>query len=193
MRELRRVVVAAIALAVASCGYHLAGHPTTVPTTARTISIRRFSNPTRAYGLEHTLQRKVEEEFRRRGTLRVVDENGDVVLSGAVRRVATVPVAFNTTDEAVQYQSLIQVSIKLTERGGRVLYQNAALQEVQDFGAVSGVVIASSPHFQRGTVNARDLATLTNVQLGESRRDDALDEVLEQLAQSIYVNAMEGF
>jgi hypothetical protein len=184
-----------ITVLAAGCGYHLAGTGTTVPAGAHTVSIALFQNHTREHGLEVRVRRAIEDEFRRRGSLRIVPHpEGDLVLSGSVRRFASVPVAFSATDEAVQYQSVVQVSVRLVEReSGRVLFENKTLQESQDFGAVSGVVITSSPHFQQGTIDARDLADLTNVQLGETRRHAALDSLLELLARDVYLQAMEGF
>ncbi len=183
------------ALALAGCGYHLAGTGTTVPDGARSIRIEPFTNHTRETGLEVRLHRAVEDEFRRQGTLRIVTEDdADLVLSGDIRRFTSVPVAFSATDEAVQYQGIMQVSLRLTEReSGHVLFENKLLQESQDFGAVSGVVITSSPHFQRGTIDARDLPDLTNVQIGEARRREAQRNLIELLARDIYLQAMEGF
>jgi len=191
---MRRAALLAV-LALAACGYHLSGTGTTVPESARTIRIERFTNRTRETGLDVHLHRAVEDEFRRQGTLRVVTEgDADLVLSGTIRRFTSVPVAFSATDEAVQYQGIMQVSLRLTEReSGHVLFENKLLQESQDFGAVSGVVISSSPHFQRGTINARDLPDLTNVQIGEARRREAQDDLIELLARDIYLQAMEGF
>jgi hypothetical protein len=191
---MRRAALLAVLL-LAACGYHLAGTGTTVPEGARTIRIERFTNHTREAGLDVHLHRAVEDEFRRQGTLRVVTEgDADVVLSGTIRRFTSVPVAFSATDEAVQYQGIMQVSLRLTEReSGHVLFENKLLQESQDFGAVSGVVISSSPHFQRGTINARDLPDLTNVQIGEARRREAQGDLIELLARDIYLQTMEGF
>jgi len=191
---MRRAALLAVLL-LAACGYHLAGTGTTVPEGARTIRIERFTNHTREAGLDVHLHRAVEDEFRRQGTLRVVTEgDADVVLSGSIRRFTSVPVAFSATDEAVQYQGIMQVSLRLTEReSGHVLFENKLLQESQDFGAVSGVVISSSPHFQRGTINARDLPDLTNVQIGEARRREAQGDLIELLARDIYLQTMEGF
>jgi lipopolysaccharide assembly LptE-like protein len=191
---MRRAALLAV-LVLAACGYHLAGTGTTVPEGARTIRIERFTNHTREAGLDVHLHRAVEDEFRRQGTLRVVTEgDADVVLSGAIRRFTSVPVAFSATDEAVQYQGIMQVSLRLTEHeSGHVLFENKLLQESQDFGAVSGVVISSSPHFQRGTINARDLPDLTNVQIGEARRREAQGDLIELLARDIYLQTMEGF
>ena len=191
---MRRAALLAV-LALAACGYHLSGTGTTVPESARTIRMALFTNHTRETGLEVRLHRAVEDEFRRQGTLRIVTEDdADLVLSGDIRRFTSVPVAFSATDEAVQYQGIMQVSLRLTEREtGHVLFENKLLQESQDFGAVSGVVITSSPHFQRGTIDARDLPDLTNVQIGEARRREAQRNLIDLLARDIYLQAMEGF
>ena len=116
------------------------------------------------------------------------------MLSGDIRRFTDVPVAFSATDEAVQYQTVMQIGMRLVERSsGRVVHETKALQESQDFGAETGVVITSSPRFQRGTIDGRDLANLTNVQIGEARRDAAATELLDTLARDVYEQAMEGF
>ncbi len=191
---MRRAALLAV-LVLAACGYHLAGTGTTVPEGARTIRIERFTNRTRETGLDVHLHRAVEDEFRRQGALRVVTEgDADLVLSGTIRRFTSVPVAFSATDEAVQYQGIMQVSLRLTEReSGHLLFENKLLQESQDFGAESGVVVSSSPHFQRGTINARDLPDLPNVQFGEARRREAQNDLIELLARDIYLQTMEGF
>jgi len=170
-----------------ACGYHLGGAGTTVPAGARTIGIQLFHSHVRETGLEVHL--------RRRGVLRVVAPGeADLVLSGDIRRFTDVPVAFSATDEAVQYQTVMQVGMRLVERAtGRVLHETKVLQESQDFGAETRVVITSSPHFQRGTIDGRDLANLTNVQIGEARRQAAAAELLDTLARDIYEQAVEGF
>lgn len=189
------VVALGAGLAGGGCGYHVTGQGgEIVPKSASTISIKLFRNRTRERGLEVALHRVLEEEFRRRGPLEVVRDDGDVVLSGSIRRFSSTPVAFGATDEAVQFRGLLQLSMKLTERStGRVLYQNALVQESLDFGAVSGVVITTSPRFQRGTIDARDLINFTNVQIGETRRREALVELLDLVARDVYLQAMEGF
>jgi len=192
-----RVILGCLALVgMFGCGYRLAGVGEHVPSTAQTIRIGTFRNHTRENGLEVHLRRALEDEFRRHGALRVVSDEGDadLELSGDIRRFTTQPVAFSATDEAVQYQGIMHVGMRLVERAtGRVLHETKLLQETQDFGAVSGVVIASSPHFQRGTIDARDLSTLTNVQLGEARRREALRDLVDITARDVYLQTMEGF
>jgi len=187
-------LVAVVIFALAGCGYRLAGEGA-VPEGTSTIGIRLFNNHTREVGLEVRLQRAIEDEFRRRGPLRVVDEDAaDVVLSGDIRRFTNVPVAFSATDEAVQYQGVMQVGVRLLDRRTKqVVRQIDALQVSQDFGAVSGTVVATSPHFQRGTLDAVDLPNLTNVQLGLTRRREAIIDLVDQMAHDVYTHAMEGF
>jgi hypothetical protein len=182
-------------LLVAACGYRLGGVQREFPGGIRTISIRLFRNHTRDQGLEVQLRRAIEEEFRRRGPLQVVPPGeGDLELSGDIRRLTNTPVAFSATDEAVQYQGSIVVGLRLVQReGGTVLVENPGLLATQDFAADRGVVVSGSPRFQRGTMNARDLADLTNVQLIETRRAVAVRELLDQVARDVYRQAMEGF
>ncbi|HLK10133.1 MAG TPA: LptE family protein [Candidatus Binatia bacterium] len=183
-------------LVLGSCGYRLGAAGPEVPKDARTITVRQFTNTTRANGIEVDVTRAVEDEFRRRGALRVVAENEqpDLELSGVVRSVGSAPLAVGVSGEALQYTGIMRVSVRLVDRRtGKTLFENKALEERQDFGAVSGVVITTSPSFQRGTLNARDLADLTNVQLSETRRTAAMAGLLDLLAHDIYSQAVEGF
>ena len=191
----RTLLVCLALVGMVGCGYRLGGVGEHVPSTAQTIRIRTFRNHTRENGLDVHLRRALEDEFRRHGALRVVsDGDADLELSGDIRRFTTQPVAFSATDVAVQYQGVMHVSLRVIERESKkVVHETKLLQETQDFGAVSGVVIASSPHFQRGTIDARDLSTLTNVQLGEARRREALRDLVDLTARDIYLQTMEGF
>jgi hypothetical protein len=191
----RHVLVVAALLALTGCGYTFAGSGVGIPTEARSISVAEFGNHTREPGLEIALRRAIEEEFRRRGALDVVPEpRGDLVVSGSIRRFQTTPVASVGTSEAVQFQGILQISFRLKERStGRVLYENRLLQESLDFGAVSDVVVTTSPRFQRGTIDARDIALMTSIQVGEGRRRETLSELVDVLARDVYLQSMEGF
>jgi len=190
-----RMATLGLATLALGCGYRLAGTGTNVPPSARTISIALFKNQAREKGLDVALQGAIAEEFRRRGTLEVIpDKEGDLVLSGTIIRYWSNPIAFNGTLVANQFQANLLVSLKLTERStGRVLYDNPALQESTDFGAVTGTTVSASPRFQDETINARDLVDLTNVQIGESRRRTAIDQLVSQVAHEVYLYSMEAF
>lgn len=191
----RRLVLALAVVLLAGCGYRIGGVGAHVPSTASTITIEPFANRTRERGLEIALQRAIEEEFRRRGALAVVDQPaGDLVLSGTIRRFSSPAVAFGTADEAVRFRGILQVSVRLRDRAsGGTLFRALTLQESLDFAGTPGVLITTSPRFQQGTLNARDLVEMTNVQLIEARRREALAQLVDALAHDIYLQAMEGF
>jgi hypothetical protein len=184
-----------LVVAAASCGYGLGGGAPTVPKAAHTVAIARFSNHTREKGLDVTLQTAIEDEFRRRGPLTVVREPaGDVVVTGSIRRFTSLPVAFGATDNATQYIGWLTIHVRLRDRRtGKLLYENQALEESLDFGATSSAVVSSSPRFQQDTINARDLVDMTNVQLGETRRREALATLIDRVATDVYLQTMEGF
>jgi hypothetical protein len=184
-----------VAVLVAGCGYHLPGDGAGLPAGAHTVSIALFGNHTREHGLELTLRAALEEEFRRHGPYTVVpDPEGDLRVSGVIRRFQTTPVAFVGTSEAVQFQGIMQISFKVVEREtSKLVYENKLLQESLDFGVVSDVVVSSSPRFQRGTIDPRDLAQMTNVQVGEARRRQTMSDLLDLLARDVYLESMEGF
>jgi hypothetical protein len=190
-----RRVVPILAGLLAGCGYHFAGVGANVPESAHTVSIALFGNHTREHGLEVELKRAIEEEFRRRGSLELVREgDGDLRVTGTIRRYTTTPVAFTGTSEAVQFQGVLQISFRVVEGAtGKVVYENKYLQESLDISATSGVVIPGSPRFQRGTINSRDLANMTNVQLNEARRRETLNELVDLLARDVYIQGVEGF
>ena len=193
-RGWRGAAVGLLALAL-GCGYRLAGTGTNIPTTAHTVSIELFKNRSREKGLDVALQNAIEDEFRRRGTFEVVPlGEGDLVLKGTILRFWSNPIAFNGELVATQFQSNLLIALKLTEREtGKVLYDNPALQETTDFGAVTGTVVSASPRFQDQTTNARDLVDLTNVQIGESRRRTAIDYLVVQVAHEVYLYTVEAF
>src|SRR5262249_11115651 len=137
----------------------------------------------------------IEEEFRRRGTLEVVrDPQGDLILSGTIRRFWSNPIAFSATLEATQLQSNQLIALMMTDRAtGQLLYDNPTLQESTNFGAVPVTWVSASPSFQDQTINARDLMNMTNVEIGESRRRAALNELVGQVAHEVYLYSVEAF
>ena len=182
-------------LFVAGCGYGLGSPGLNLPAGARSVSITLFENHTRDRGVEVALQRALEAEFRRRGGLAVVPEpGGDLKLTGSIHRLGDVPVASRGTDEAVTLQERISVSARLVERAtGEVIVRAPRVVEVTEFGVEPGAIITTSPRFQSEPVDARDIANLSNVPLGEGRRGTAQSEVLQKLAADIYSAMMEGF
>ena len=192
---MRSVWMATIAAALGACGYGLSTPGARLPEGTHSVSIALFENHTRTRGLEVELRRALEEEFRRRGGLAVVPEpGGDVLVDGSIRRLGDTPVASRGSDEAVALQQRISVSVRVVRRStGQVVLRAPRVVEVTEFGVEPGAIITTSPRFQSEPVDARDIANLSNVPLGEGRRDTAQQDLLQKLASDIYSATMEGF
>jgi hypothetical protein len=185
----------AILVLVGGCGYALSTPGAQLPAGTDSISIALFENHTRDRGLEVELRQALEEEFRRRGGLLVVPEpGGDLVVDGSIRRLGDVPVASRGGDEAVELQQRISVSVRVVKRDtGEVVLRAPRVIEVTEFGVEPGAIITTSPRFQSEPVDARDIASLSYVPLGQGRRDTAQRDLLHKLAADIYAATMEGF
>jgi hypothetical protein len=195
-RVITAVISVGLAVGVAACGYGFGGTTLPIPKQARTISIDLFTNRTNERGIEVSLQQAIEAEFRRRGSLSVVSgPEGDLVLTGVIRRLSSAPIGFSASSEALQFRSTITAGVRLRERSSkRLLVSVRSLTETVDFGATGGVVVTTSPNYQRtSTMNARDLVTMTNVQVGEATHRESQKELLDRLARDVYFRTMEGF
>ncbi len=113
-----------------ACGYHTAGHAITLPTNVNTIAIPTFVNNTETYKIEQRLTAAVVQEFITRTHYHIVnnaDSDADATLRGTVFSTYTAPLTYDSQTGRVA-SMLITVSMKvsLTDRHGRVLYQNPA-------------------------------------------------------------------
>ena len=191
-----RSIVVAVALGIAGCGYGFTPRPDYLPSTAQTIEIHPFHNRSQQIGVEQALLAALEEVIRERGVLRVVDDAGDLVLSGTIRRFSyTRPVASSGVDRAVIYATVMVLDVALEQAAdGAVLWRGDNLVELVDVPVAAGVVIPSSPTFQQGTLNARNVSNLSDIQLAEDRLSrEVLRELADTMARNIYSQMMEGF
>src|ERR1041384_4101052 len=74
---MRAVGVAFLAVVLSGCGYHTAGHVTTIPSNVQTIAIPSFVNQTQTYKIEQTLTAAVVREMVTRTHYHVVHSNAD--------------------------------------------------------------------------------------------------------------------
>lgn len=132
MSGLRRAVasaVSALALFMAlSCGYHTAGHNTTVPDDVRTIAVPTFVNQTQTFKIEQMLTSAVVREMITRTHYHVVtkaDSGTDATLSGTVLATSTTPMTYDsTTGRAASLLVVISMKVSLKDKDGRVLFEN---------------------------------------------------------------------
>ena len=116
-----------LVLALAGCGYHVAGRATQLPTYVHTIAIPTFINQTQSYHIETTLTQAVVREFNSRTNYRIVSDpkGADAVLYGSVLTTQLAPVTYDSqTGRASSALVTVSMKVRLVGHDGRVLYEN---------------------------------------------------------------------
>jgi len=119
---------ALLCLVTAGCGYHTAGHATTIPTNVQTIAIPAFVNQTQTYKIEQMLTSAVVQEMATRTHYHVVNsvnESADATLKGTVVSTYTAPLTYDSvTGRAASGLVTVNMKVALIDRQGKVLYEN---------------------------------------------------------------------
>jgi outer membrane lipopolysaccharide assembly protein LptE/RlpB len=121
-------MVLLLAMAAQGCGYHTAGHNTQLPADLKTIAIPGFTNTSRTYRIEQIFTAAVVQEFLTRTHYTVVHEpsqEADAMLSGAILNTISSPATYDSkTGRAASVAVTVYAKVTLTQRGGKVLYDN---------------------------------------------------------------------
>ena len=127
---LPRMILVSLAAAslLTGCGYHTVGASTHLPPDARTMAVPVFATRTEAYHTEVALTDAVIREFAARSRMRVSPGEGvhpDVVLHGTILNEVVAPLTYNTTtQQSSSFLITLVISVTLTDRDGKLLYQN---------------------------------------------------------------------
>ena len=128
---MRRLALALIAVALCSlsgCGYHALGAATHLPPGVRTLAVPVFATRTESNRSEVVMTQAVIREFATRTRLRVTpDAEGDpdAVLHGTILKQTIAPLTYNSsTQQSSSFLITMVVSVTLTGRDGKVLYEN---------------------------------------------------------------------
>lgn len=190
------------------CGYHFEGTQLGLPPEVRSISVGQIDNRSHEYGLEKLLAFALEREILARGQIRWEPrpEAGDAVLSGTIRQVTVRPVAFNSRDQAMQYEVVLSVDLALKRTGdGQVLWQTKGFRVEGEYASSPGVVVSSSARFQEQTLDAANLRDpewspqaaadrqAINLQLAESLKKQMLRALAQEAARDLYAQLVENF
>jgi outer membrane lipopolysaccharide assembly protein LptE/RlpB len=129
MKHYGGVVIALLPVfLLAGCGYHTAGHAAQLPESVRTIAVPAFKNETLTYHIEQMLTSSVVREFTTRTRYRIMNDassDADATLNGTVLSTAASPLTYDTaTGRAASVLVVVSMRVSLTDRNGKVLYQN---------------------------------------------------------------------
>ncbi|MDR3750033.1 MAG: LPS assembly lipoprotein LptE [Terracidiphilus sp.] len=115
-------------LGLTGCGYHTLGAATHLPPNVHTLSIPLFATNTVAYHTETVMTDAVIREFATRTRFRVTPNaspDADAVLHGTILHEVLTPHTYNaSTQETSSFLITVVVSVTLTGRDGKILYQN---------------------------------------------------------------------
>jgi outer membrane lipopolysaccharide assembly protein LptE/RlpB len=128
MRHSVLMPVAFALLSLSGCGYHTLGAATHLPPDVHTLSVPVFATRTEAYHTETAMTEAVIREFATRTRFRVTPDEGpdaDAVLRGTILKEAVAPLTYNSsTQQSSSFLITMVVSVTLTGRDGKVLYEN---------------------------------------------------------------------
>jgi outer membrane lipopolysaccharide assembly protein LptE/RlpB len=126
-----RVVLVPVALALlglSGCGYHTLGAATHLPPGVKTLCVPVFATRTESYHTETAMTQAVIREFAARSRFRVTPDAGtdaDAVLRGTILKETVAPLTYNSsTQQSSSFLITMVVSVTLTGRDGKVLYEN---------------------------------------------------------------------
>jgi outer membrane lipopolysaccharide assembly protein LptE/RlpB len=118
----------ALLAALSGCGYHTLGSATHLPMNVKTLSVPVFATHTESYHSETVMTEAVIREFGTRTRLRVtpsVEGDPDAVLRGTILKEQITPLTYNAaTQQSSSFLITMVVSVTLTGRDGKVLYEN---------------------------------------------------------------------
>jgi outer membrane lipopolysaccharide assembly protein LptE/RlpB len=119
-------MLVALVLALAGCGYHVAGKSDSLPKSIHVIAVLALENKTTSYRIEQRLTAATVHEFLAKTSYRVVSDpaNADAVLRGKVLSLEVVPLLFDTaTARATTMLVTMKCEVMFEEREtGKILY-----------------------------------------------------------------------
>ena len=128
MRSIAFFALALALLPLSGCGYHTVGAATHLPPGVQTLAVPLFATRTEAYHTETVMTQAVIREFVTRTRMRVTPEasgDPDAVLHGTILKETVAPLTYNSsTQQSSSYLITVVVSVTLTDRDGKILYEN---------------------------------------------------------------------
>ncbi len=128
---LRRVAAACLPalLLPGGCGYRQANTAVHLPKSVHVIDVPIFRNHTQAYQTEVSFTQAVVKELTSRTAYRVSsadsDPDADAVLRGDIMSFTVYPLTYDaTTNQSSSFLITVTARVVLTDKHGRVLYQN---------------------------------------------------------------------
>jgi len=111
------MILVALSICTAACGYHVAGRGDALPKSIHTIAIPALENVTTSYRIEQRLTSATVHEFIAATPYKISSaDSADAVLRGKVLSLEAVPLLFDTrTGRATTMLVTVRCEVTLTE------------------------------------------------------------------------------
>jgi len=129
LRMIGVALAAGVVSTLAGCGYHTAGSAAALPQNIQSIAIPDFVSHSQTFRIEQLLTDAVVREFNARTQYRVIHDrsDADAVLKATVLSASVTPLVYDsTTGRAVSALVTVSVQVAMTDRQGKVLFENPA-------------------------------------------------------------------
>jgi hypothetical protein len=191
-----RMVLGVVMVFAWGCGYHFAASGTGLPANAQTIYVKTFSNTSQVTGLNDEFTLYLKQEIANHKRLEVVDspQAADLTLSGGISLETTFPLTFNSVSEPTQYSEMITIAAALEDNHtDKVIWSNNHITNMGAFPIVSQAVISTAPSFLQGNLRRQDIAQLPDMQVAAVEQHLTQQQMLQNLARSLYNSMSDGF
>ena len=136
----------------------------------RKIRILAFENRTSEYGVGDKLLNYLNREIRNDGRLKIVTEDPDCTLEGAILSFSESVYSYDTANQIQDYQLTMVVSVTFTDLiNNTVLYENNALTVTELYAVAEG-----------GTAKFKT-------------KEEAVEELIAKLYRTVLQNSIEGW
>ena len=171
---MKRALAIALPCLLTACGYHLVGTSSYLPPEIDTLHVKLFDNRTARADMDQRVGEALNLEWVRRGRFRLVDRPADaqIVLSGTISNLSVIPVSFDESGRATEYQMTLMTWVRLEDVRGEepsLLWEDKA--------------------FSRRTSYAVD----QDAQDYFDRQREAMDELAREYSRALVSAVLEGF
>jgi outer membrane lipopolysaccharide assembly protein LptE/RlpB len=171
---MRTAAVLGLLIALLGCGYHLVGTSDYLPPEIERLHVKLFENQTARADMDQRVAEALNLEWVRRGRFQLVDspEDADVVLSGTMIRLGVIPVSFDESGRATEYQMTLMTEVRL-----------------EDVREEEPVLLWQDKGFSRRTSYAVDQDSVDYF----DRQREAMDELSREYSRALVSAVLEGF
>ena len=149
MKFLRRALCFLVVVSVSSsCGYHLAGYGSTLPSHIRAISIPVFKNSSSEPNIQRDATDAIRRAFISDGRLKVTGTSkADLLMRGTLTNYQLRGVSFSSEDSAEEYIVRLGIQVEAYDRIKKKIIFNQKFTTQWNYRSTSSVVDSDSAKY----------------------------------------------